>query len=249
MRWKCVDSGFLSLGLAAGMLGLFANGATRAEAQAGAQSVASPRTSLTGELQSLASRAAVVFSGQVVNVDHSGGVVAITFRVEQAVLGGVGPTFVLREWAGLWPPGQFRYHVGERALVFLHGTSAAGFASAVDGQEGIVPVEVQGANAPALLDVRRLASALQRAPGTPLSTEADGGVQLTDAIAIVQAAAEAAAPIATPRPELPRFPLRSHSPLLSPEHNQLVPSDEGTRGLQGRSAVAGRDAQVPYAAR
>ncbi|MGI4829034.1 MAG: hypothetical protein ACRYFU_12700 [Janthinobacterium lividum] len=128
--------------------------ATQAAAQTGTTSVASAQTTLTGELQLLASRAAVVFSGQVISIERRGGVVEVSFRVEQAVVGGVGSTFVLREWAGLWPAGQFRYHVGERALVFMHAASAAGFASAVDGQEGIVPVEVQGADAPALLDVR-----------------------------------------------------------------------------------------------
>ena len=155
---------------------------------AAAQSAPEPQVSLSAELTSLASRAAQVFAGQVVSVTRKGGVVEITFRVEKPVVGATGNTLTLREWAGLWPPGQFRYTIGERALVFLHGVSAAGFASSVDGAEGVVPIVVAGANAPQLLDIRRLAAAILRTPGTPLPTEADGAIQLSDAMSIVQEA-------------------------------------------------------------
>lgn len=193
-------------------LGLALLGAGAAAAETASQGAVAPQTSLAGELRSLTSRAALVFSGQVVAIDRRAGVVRITFRVEQPVVGAVGASYILREWAGLWPPGQFRYHVGERALVFVRGVSAAGFASPVDGQEGVVPVLVEGADAPALVDIRRLAAALQRAPGTPLPSESDGAIQFSDALAVITAAAGSEA---TPsRPEPARFPLNSHKSLL-----------------------------------
>ena len=46
---------------------------------------------------------------------------------------------------------------------------------------------VQGADAPALLDTRRLAASLQRYPGTPLAVPNGGSIQLSSAVAAVQA--------------------------------------------------------------
>ena len=175
--------------------GLLASGQAQAAVQTAAHAAGpvAPADSLTEELQSLATRAAVVFAGQVVSIERRGGVVNVEFRVEQTVLGTTGANLTLREWAGLWPQGQFRYTVGERALVFLHLASAAGFASPVDGADGVVPVVVQGANAPELLDIRRLAAAILRTPGTPLPTEANGAIPLSNAIAVITSAARAAA--------------------------------------------------------
>lgn len=190
--------------------GLAAGSGVRAWAQAVA-----PQTTLTGELQSLASRAATVFAGQVVSIERKGGVVEITFRVDEAVVGQPGAGYTLREWAGLWPPGQFRYTVGERALIFLHAASAAGLGSPVDGAEGVVPILVQGANAPALLDIRRMSSALLRKVGTPLATEANGAIQLSDAVAVITAAHGTGAP----RPVAPvqfRLPSRGTPPRMKP---------------------------------
>ncbi len=178
-----------------------------AGAAAPSAGVAQPQTSLVGELQSLASRASVVFAGQVVSIERRGDVVEVGFRVDQSVLGAAGAHYTLREWAGLWPPGQFRYTVGERALIFVHRTSAAGFASPVDGAEGVVPLIVQGADAPPLLDVRRLASALLRAPGTPLPTEQQGAISLADAVAVISSVGSPS-PSGTGRPQEPvRLPL------------------------------------------
>lgn len=182
--WRRIGTRFLSAVVA---LGMCMGDGPRAVAETG---VAGPPTSLAGELQSLATGAGVIFCGQVVSIQRRGGVVEVTFNVEQAVAGDVGATYVLREWAGLWPQGQFRYTVGQRALIFLRTASAAGLASPVDSAEGVVPVVVQGADAPALLDVRRLASAVLRPVGSPLPTEADGAIQLSDAIAVVSAARE-----------------------------------------------------------
>lgn len=144
-----------------------------------------PPTSFEAKLASLTSRSALVFVGQVISTERHGGIVAITFRVDQTVSGEAGGTYTLREWAGLWPQGQFRYAVGDRALVFLREASGAGFSSPVDGAEGFVPVVVAGADAPALLDTRRLACALQRSAGTPLATPDGGTMLLSNALTAV----------------------------------------------------------------
>jgi hypothetical protein len=136
-----------------------------------------PESSVGAVLESLSSRAAVVFVGQVVRIERpaNGGVVEVAFRVDRAVLGQVGDTYTVREWAGLWAAGQQRYRVGQRAMVFLHAANEAGFTSPVGGMEGVVPMLPMGADAEPLLDVRPLA-------------DADGGaIALSEAIqAVVQ---------------------------------------------------------------
>ena len=149
---------------------------------AGAQS-AIRNAALLAELQGLANHAALIFVGQIVSVQRQGSVVEVNFRVEQPVSGATARTYTMREWAGLWPAGHQRYAIGQRVLAFLHGASAAGFSSPVHGAEGLVPVVVQGANVPALLDVRRVAAAVVRAPGTPLLTTANGALPLQQVIA------------------------------------------------------------------
>ncbi len=149
--------------------------------------VSQPATTLGGKLQAMAARASVIFAGQVVSIERRGSIVEVTFRVDQTVSGTPGATFALREWAGLWAPGVSRYTVGQRALLFANPGSKAGLSSPVDGAEGVVPVTVGGADAPVLLDIRRLASSLLRSPGTPLPTEAEGAIQLSEAVAIVHA--------------------------------------------------------------
>lgn len=150
----------------------------------GQQAVAAPDASVEAALESLASRSAVIFVGQVTAIERHTGVVEIVFRVDRPVLGQVGATYTLREWAGLWPPGQWRYTVGERAMVFLHASSGAGFSSAVDGGEGVVPV-VGTADGTPLLDIRRLSTRVLRQVGDPLPSEANGAIALEDAIAVV----------------------------------------------------------------
>jgi hypothetical protein len=137
-------------------------------------------TSVGGALRNLASRAGVVFVGQVVAVERSGGVVEVRFSVQQVVQGAVGATFTLHEWAGLWAGGQQRYAVGQRAMWFLNAPNGAGLSSSVDGMEGVVPLVPMGANAAPLLDVRRLATRIQRAVGQPMMVEA---VALPEAVA------------------------------------------------------------------
>lgn len=146
--------------------------------------IAQPDASVGAALRDLASRAALVFAGQVVSIQRSGAVVQIVFRVDTPVIGQVGSTYTLREWAGMWPPGQWRYTVGERALVFLHGASQAGFSSAVDGGEGVVPL-VRGSDGTPLLDARRLSTRVLRQIGQPLPDESASAISLAEATQIV----------------------------------------------------------------
>src|SRR6201992_3630799 len=136
---------------------------------AGAQQtvVAVPDASVSAALANLSQRAAIVFVGQVMDIRRNAGVVEIQFRVDTPVVGQTSGSYTLREWAGMWPPGQWRYRVGERVLVFLHGTSAAGLSSAVGGREGVVPV-MADPDGTVLLDVRRLSTRVLRQGGQPV---------------------------------------------------------------------------------
>jgi hypothetical protein len=164
---------------------------------AGAQSA--PDASVTAALGNLSARAATAFVGQVTAIRREAGVVEIDFRVDTPVLGQAGATYTLREWAGMWPPGMQRYRVGERALVFLHGASSAGLSSAVDGGEGIVPV-MADADGTVLLDVRRLATRVQRQVGQPL-VDGDGAMALKDALPVIQSrGATTVRPVRRPLP-------------------------------------------------
>ncbi len=147
-------------------------------------------TSLGDALRSLTARAGVVFAGQVIAVKRLGGVVEITFRVDEAVVGDVSASYTLREWGGLWTGGRERYRVGQRAMFFLHAAKAtgggrAGFGSPVDGMDGVVPLVPMGADAPALLDVRRLATRVLRAQGQPMQGDA---IAMPDAVRVIAAA-------------------------------------------------------------
>jgi hypothetical protein len=157
-----------------------------------------PAESVGAELQLLGSRAGVVFVGQVEKIEvkdepaggMGGGVVEITFSVQQPVLGVVGGSYVMREWAGRWTGGQQHFRVGQCAMFFLHAPSASGLSSAVDGMMGAVPVVQMGANGQALLDVRWLATSVRRPIGAPLEGAAGtsaGGISLADGVAVTKA--------------------------------------------------------------
>ena len=169
---------------------------------AGAQQqvVAMPDTSVTAALANLSRRAATVFVGQVVCIRRDAGVVEIQFRVDTPVVGNPGGSYTLREWAGMWPQGQWRYRVGERALVFLHGTSSAGLSSAVDGGEGVVPVMADADDA-VLLDVRRLSTRVLRQVGEPLPDLSNSAIALKDALPLI--ASRGMAPVRPVRRPLP----------------------------------------------
>jgi hypothetical protein len=146
---------------------------------------AKPVASVAGVLRNLASRAGVVFVGQVQSIVPKAGVVEITFQVQQPVIGVVGGTYVLREWAGRWTGGQLRYRIGQRAMFFLHAPSAAGLSSPVDGMAGIVPLVPMGANVGPLLDVRMLATRVARSVGSPMLDAESGAIALADAETVV----------------------------------------------------------------
>jgi len=149
-----------------------------------------PAESVGAELRLLASRAGVVFVGQVEKIEPKDRVVEITFSVEQPVLGVVGGSYVMREWAGRWTGGQQHFQVGERAMFFLHAPSTGGLSSAVDGMMGAVPVVPMGANGQALLDVRWLATRVRRGAGTPLaglSGISQGAILLADGVTVTRA--------------------------------------------------------------
>ncbi|QMV19459.1 hypothetical protein GOB94_12760 [Granulicella sp. 5B5] len=130
-------------------------------------------------VRSLTARAGLIFVGQVMAVQPNGGVVNVVFQVDQVLQGSAGATYTLHEWAGLWSGGRQRYVPGQRAMLFLQPPNAAGLSSPVDDMEGVVPVVPMGAGASPLLDVRRLATRVQRAAGSPMSGEA---VALSDVI-------------------------------------------------------------------
>ena len=92
-------------------------------------------------LVDLASRAAVIFIGQVLAVTPSAGVVDIRFHVENPIRNcPQNGDYVLREWAGLWTAHPNRYRVGQRVLLFLAARGAAGMSAPVDVNDGIVPL-------------------------------------------------------------------------------------------------------------
>jgi hypothetical protein len=169
------------------VVGGVGSGAVAAAAQQ--QGERAPAASVRAELRGLAGRAGVVFVGQVAKIEPMDGVVEITFTVEQPVLGVVGGSYVMREWAGRWTGGREDFEVGQRAMFFLHAPGALGLSSAVDGMIGVVPVVPMGANGAALLDVRWLATRVRRTVGVSLAGAAEsstGGIALADGIAVAR---------------------------------------------------------------
>ena len=85
-----------------------------------------------------------------------------------------GATYVLREWGGLWPPGERGFVVGDRRLMLLHRAGPTGLSSPVGGFEGAIPVVGTGARvgsgsraitaAEPMLDLRWITAKLAR-PG------------------------------------------------------------------------------------
>ncbi len=148
-----------------------------------------PAATVGAELRGLASRAGVVFVGQVEKIEPKDGVVETTFTVEQSVLGVVGGSYVMREWAGRWTGGQQHFRLGQRAMFFLYAPNAAGLSSAVDGMIGVVPVVPMGANGQSLLDVRWVSTRVRRGLRDRLAGAAgtsEGGMALADGAAVVR---------------------------------------------------------------
>jgi hypothetical protein len=188
-----------------------AGGAVGQQADAGvASGLATSGTakSVAAVLRSLTGRAGVVFVGQVEKVRPIDGVVEITFAVQQVVLGEVGSTYVMREWAGRWAGGQQRFVVGQRAMFFLHAPNAAGLSSPVEGMAGAVPVIPMGAHAATLLDIRWLATRVERPVGSAMVSADTGAITVADAVAVVKGGWEELIPepvrLPLPRGVLPR---------------------------------------------
>lgn len=145
-----------------------------------------PATSVAAELRGLASRAGVVFVGQVAKIEAKDEVVEITFTVQQPVLGLLGGSYVMREWAGRWTGGQQHFRVGQSAMFFLHAPSSAGLSSPVEGMIGVVPLAAEGANGAALLDVRWLATRVRNAQRSSLAGVATSAIALADGVAVTR---------------------------------------------------------------
>lgn len=128
-----------------------------------------PETTLDDVFGRLAGRAGFIFAGTVQSIERKNGVVEVGLAVEQVLQGNPGTHYILREWAGLWPPGQQRYRPGQRALFFLRAPGTAGLSSPVDGLDGVVPLAGDPSGVSARLDVRRLSTRLLREAGQPLS--------------------------------------------------------------------------------
>ena len=126
-----------------------------ATAQSSAQTLpATPEEALLG----LADSAAIIFAGTVRGVRRTvtqeglpTGVVEIDFAVSDAIRGVSGPSYTLREWAGLWPAGDEPFRVGQQFLLLLHAPNAGGLSSPVGGSDGAIPI--RGAVSPAAVQV------------------------------------------------------------------------------------------------
>jgi hypothetical protein len=153
-----------------------------------------PAASVADVLVGLASRAGVVFVGQVQSIVAKDGVVEITFQVQQPVRGVAAGKYVEREWAGRWVGGQQRYRVGQSAMFFLRAPNAAGLSSPVDGMAGVVPLVPMGADGVTLLDARMLGTRVVRAIGKPIVDAEFGAVALDDAKKVVMSGQAAERP-------------------------------------------------------
>ena len=85
---------------------------------------------------------------------------------------------------------------------------------------------VQGARAPRLLDVRRVAASVVRAPGTKLLDETDGAVRLDDAVALITGRS------VTEPVLLPIAAQARPAAMLSGLHRGAVLGDAGDAGNQ-----------------
>ncbi len=182
-----------------------------------------PDTTLPAAILNLASRAAVVFAGEVTAIRPTGDVVAIDFRVDQVLKGAATATFTLREWAGLWTGGQPRYAPGERAILFLNAPGKNGISSPVDGMDGVLPLTPTIAGptgpsdnmttaAPIAANVDRLAVRLQRQQGEPIR-----GLDTSFSIAQIAAVIHPAFAPIIPTPV--RNPIGRPLPIFAPQQN------------------------------
>lgn len=126
---------------------------TAADPAAGADAL-QPAATLEAALRTALTGAGVIFTGEVIAIDRSGGTVSVRWRVDDGVRGvSAGALYEQKEWAGLWGDGNARYAVGERALVLLHAPSVAGYATPVE--DGVIPLRGDGISG--MLDLRWMA--------------------------------------------------------------------------------------------
>jgi len=97
----------------------------------------------------LANRAALIFSGAVLRVEHVApatengiGTVRVTFRIDEGIRGvRTGERLTIVEWDALWTSGE-RYRVGESLVLFLYAPSGElGLTSPVGGRQGRISVQ------------------------------------------------------------------------------------------------------------
>lgn len=92
-------------------------------------------------LADLASRASVIFTGEVLAVSPSAGAVDVRFHVENPIRNcPQNGDYILREWAGLWTANPNRYYVGQHLLMFLTARGPSGISAPVDTNDGILPL-------------------------------------------------------------------------------------------------------------
>jgi len=112
----------------------------------------------------MSDQADMIFLGEVTAIrphddgSLASGIIEIDFRVDCAIRGVSGGTYILREWAGLWSGNAARYRTGERLLMLLHAPAASGLSSPVGGLDGAIPISGGGA-APVLVNAAMASSA------------------------------------------------------------------------------------------
>ncbi len=167
---------------------------------------AHPATLSSDNFQRTVRQSGLIFEGTVTAIQCEVGrnkapqTYRISFQVRQGVRGAsTGATLVIREWAGLWSAGpqRPRYHVGERAFLFLYPPSRAGLTSTVGGRNGKlavsggqvvlprdwaesvgqtpVPAAKLTPSQPALVPVAWLVQRIEQAGVTPISAVMKGG--------------------------------------------------------------------------
>jgi hypothetical protein len=165
-----------------------------------AQGAVSGDVTVEDALHRMSDQAGVIFVGEVIAIRHiageagASGVVEVEFRIDQAVRGCTGSSYVLREWAGLWLGGDQRYRVGQRLLMLLHAPGAGGVTSPVGGMAGAIPIRgaasslhegVTASSTPSpVADLRWVGTRLQRsiayrAPSTSLAAASSKAKDIT----------------------------------------------------------------------
>ncbi len=192
-----------------------------------------PPTTLEEALRDLFRSADIVFTGEVTEIKRGEGAVVMSWRVEDAVRGAQpGGVVDLREWPGLWDGNGARYTVGERALVMLHASSVAGYASPVAGGDGIVPMRGDAPNS--ILDLRMLAqhvAVTDAARLRPMGAMRSAGGLLTLSDAVQARAAAVPTHVTSPQPA-PANGSGTDAPSAS-GGRAVTPSAESNGGVDG----------------